>query len=69
MLLLYHLFLLTVKLSDFKQKAIFFNNYFASPIKSGNTLPNFSCQTEKILSSFDIKDDDIHPITIKSKCG
>ena len=39
-----------------------FNNYFASqctPIKNGSKLPNFSYKTEKILTSFDIKDDDI----------
>ena len=39
-----------------------FNNYFASQctsIKSGSKLPNFSYKTEKILTSFDIKDDDI----------
>ena len=48
--------------SDFEQKANLFNNYFASqctPIKNSNKLPNFSCKNEKILSSFDIKDDDI----------
>ena len=51
--------------SDFKQKANLFNNYFASqctPIKNGSKLPNFSYKTEKILTSFDIKDDDILPI-------
>ena len=45
--------------SDFKQKA---NNHFASqctPIKNGSKLPNFSYKTEKTLTSFDIKDDDI----------
>ena len=48
--------------SDFEQKANLFNNYFASqctPIKNGSKLPNFSYKTEKILTSFDIKDDDI----------
>ena len=48
--------------SDFQQKANFFNNYFASQcstIKNGSKLPNFSYKTEKILTSFDIKDDDI----------
>ena len=48
--------------SDFEQKANLFNNYFASqctPIKNGRKLPNFSYKTEKILTSFDIKDDDI----------
>ena len=52
--------------SDFKQKANFFNNYIASqctPIKKGSKLPNFSYKTEKILTSFDIKGDDILPIT------
>ena len=42
-----------------------FNNYFAShctPIKNGSKLPNFSYKTEKILTSFDVKDDDIFPI-------
>ena len=51
--------------SDFKQKANLFSNYFASqctPIKNGSKLPNFSYKTEKILTSFDIKDDDILPI-------
>ena len=41
------------------------NNYFASqctPIKNGSKLPNFSYKTEKILTSFDTKDDDILPI-------
>ena len=45
-----------------------FNNYFASqctPIKNGSKLPNFSYKTKKILTLFDIKDDDILPI-IKS---
>ena len=40
-------------------------NYFASQctlIKNGSKLPNFSCKTEKILTSFDIKDGDILPI-------
>ena len=39
-----------------------FNNYFASqctPIKNGSKLPNFNYKTEKILTSFDINDDDI----------
>ena len=48
--------------SDFEQKANLFNNYFASqctPIKNSSKLPNFSYKTEKILTSFDIKDDDI----------
>ena len=39
-----------------------FNNYFASqctPIKNGSKLPKFTYKTEKILTSFDIKDDDI----------
>ena len=42
-----------------------FNNYFASqctPIKNISKLPNFSYKTEKVLTSFDIKDDDILPI-------
>ena len=48
--------------SDFEQKANFFNNYFASqctPIKNGSKLPNFSYKTEKILTLFDEKDDNI----------
>ena len=48
--------------SDLEQKANLFNNYFASqctPIKNSSKLPNFSYKTEKILTSFDIKDDDI----------
>ena len=48
--------------SDFEQGANLFNNYFASqctPIKTGRKLPNFSYKTEKILTSFDVKDDDI----------
>ena len=48
--------------SDFKQKANIFNNHFASlctPIKNGSKLPNFSYKTEKSLTSFDKKDDDI----------
>ena len=48
--------------SDFEQKGNLFKNYFASqctPIKNGSKLPNFSYKTEKILTSFDIKDDDI----------
>ena len=39
-----------------------FNNYFASqcnPIKNGSKLPKVSYKTEKVLTSFDIKDDDI----------
>ena len=39
-----------------------FNSYFPSqctPIKNGSKLPNFSYKLEKILTSFDIKDDDI----------
>ena len=39
-----------------------FNNYFVSqctPIKNGSKLPNFSYKTEKILTLFDIKDEDI----------
>ena len=42
-----------------------FNNYFASqctPIKNGSKLPNLSYKTEKILTSFDIKADNILPI-------
>ena len=49
-------------ISDFKQKANLFNNYFASqctPIKNGSKLPNFNYKNDKILTSFDIKDDDI----------
>ena len=45
--------------------ANFFNNYFASqciPIKNGSKLPNFSYKVEKILTSLDIKNDDILPI-------
>ena len=48
--------------SQFKQKANLFNIYFASQcktIKNGSKLPNFSYKIEKILISFDIKDDDI----------
>ena len=48
--------------SDFEQKANFFNNYFASqctPVKNGIKLQNFSYKTEKVLTSFNIKDDDI----------
>ena len=51
--------------SDFKRKANLFNNYFASqciPIKNGSKLPNFGSKTEKMLTSFDIQDDDIFPI-------
>ena len=47
---------------DFEQNVNLFNNYFASqctPIKNGSKLLNFSYKTEKILTSFDIKDDDI----------
>ena len=39
-----------------------FSNYFASqytPTKNCSKLPNFIYKTEKILTSFDIKDDDI----------
>ena len=42
-----------------------YNNYFASqctPIKNGRKLPNFSYKTEKIITSFDINDDDELPI-------
>ena len=45
-----------------------FNNYFASqctPIKNGSKLPNFCYKTEKILTSFDLKDNDTIP-TIKN---
>ena len=45
--------------------ANFFNNYLASqciPIKNGSKLLNFSYKAEKILTSFDIKNDDILPI-------
>ena len=48
--------------SYFKQKANMFNNHFASQctaIKNSSKLPNFSYKTEKRLTSFDIKDDDI----------
>ena len=51
--------------SDFEQKANLFNNYFASqctPIEGDSKLPNFSYKTEKILTSSDIKDDEILPI-------
>ena len=54
--------------SDFQQKVNLFNNYFASQctqiktIKNGGKLPNFSYKTEKILTSSDIKDDDIIPL-------
>ena len=51
--------------SDFEQEANLFNNYFASqctPIKTGSKLPNFSYKTQKLLTWFDIKDDDILPI-------
>ena len=53
------------RVSDFKGKADLFDNYFASqctPIKNDSKLPNFSYKTEKILTTFDIKDDDILPI-------
>ena len=39
-----------------------FNNYFSSQcvrIKSDSKLRNFSYKTEKIVTSFDIKNDDI----------
>ena len=52
--------------SDFERKANLFNNYFSSQctlIKNGGK-PNFSYKTEKILTSFDIKDDDILSITM-----
>ena len=42
-------------ISDFKQKANFFNYYFPSqctPIKSGNTHPNCSYKTEKNTNIF-----------------
>ena len=42
-----------------------FSNYFASQctlIKNGSKLPSFSYKTEKILTSFNIKHDDILPI-------
>ena len=48
--------------SDFEQKANLFNNYFASQstsIKNGSKLPKISYKTERILTSFDIKNDDI----------
>ena len=48
--------------SDFERKANLFNNYFASqctPIENGSKLPNVSYKTEKILTSFHTKDDDI----------
>ena len=51
--------------SDFEQKANLFNNYFAfqwAPIKNGSKLPKFSYKTEEIVTSFDVKDDDIPPI-------
>ena len=54
--------------SGFKQKANIFKNHFASicaPIKNRSTLPNFSYKTEKRLTSFDMKDDDI-PLVIKN---
>ena len=55
----------------FKQKANIFNNHFASlctPIKNRSKLPNFNHKTEKSLTSFDMKDDDILLIIEKSKC-
>ena len=48
--------------SDFERKANLFNNYFASQctsIENGSKLPNVSYKTEKILTSFETKDDDI----------
>ena len=51
--------------SDLKQKAHLFNNYFASqctPIRNDSKLPNCSYKTEKALTSFDIEDDYILPI-------
>ena len=48
--------------SDFERKANLFNNYFDSqctPIENGSKLPNFRYKTEKIVTSFDTKDDDI----------
>ena len=48
--------------SDFEQKANLFINYFASqctPIENSSKLLNFSYKTKKILTSFNIKDDDI----------
>ena len=57
--------------SGFKQKASNFNNHFASlctPIRNRSKLPNFSYKTEKRLTSFDMKDDDILLIIKKSKC-
>ena len=48
--------------SDFEQKANLSKNYFASqctPIENSSKLLNFSYETEKILTSFDTKDDDI----------
>ena len=54
-----------IVVSDFEQKANLFNNYFAfqcAPIKNGRKLPKFSYNTEEILTSFDVKDDDIPPI-------
>ena len=48
--------------SDFKQKANIFNDHFASlctPIKNSSKLPSFSHKTEKRLTLFDTKDDDI----------
>ena len=48
--------------SDFKQKTNILNNHFASlctPTKNGSKLPSFSYKTEKRITSFDIKGDDI----------
>ena len=48
--------------SHFKQKANIFNNHFASlctPVKNGSKLPSLSYKTEKRLTFFDIKNDDI----------
>ena len=52
-------------LSDFEQKANLFNNYFVSqctPIKNCSKRTKFSYRTERILTSFDINDDDILPV-------
>ena len=43
-------------------KANLFNNFFASqcsPVVNSSTLPNFSCKTQKQISDFEIKEDDI----------
>ena len=48
--------------SDLKQIANIFNNHFASQctsIKNGSKLPRFSYETEKRLTSFNLKDDDL----------